>query len=292
MDMTEQDLAIGAEDLVTLLHGLASDELILLYVELNKVLLEATYTTQLDVFQLMFTSIELDELDTLEVVVEVDNVLRESARICLLECGIHYQEDVSLPTLIELTRAILLFDTTEEPQTLIDIIDVAEDDHECLLTLLAHLTGIDDGEWITVISGVNEGVIDRIRDVAKEVLTIDYQVDDIDYSLSDRLSKLKNVVADNTTQTQLVESLESLASPPPFETLYMMHLNSMVEASMEDVVSSIYSLACVAHPRGDESFEAAVGGLNDFYEDPLERQQAGQLLYNLKGNYSKVYQET
>lgn len=289
MQIDEQDLGYGSEDLVTLLYGLASDELIQRYVELNQILLTSGYATQLDVFELMFTSIERDELDTMEVVIEVDNVLREACRLCLLECGLKYQEEISLDILIILTRAILLFDTTEDPQRIVDLIESSEEDHEALLEVLEYITAVDANEWITVISDVGTGVIDRIKDLAINATSVDYQVLDVDYQLSDRFNKLKTLVADKPHQKQLVESLESLTTTPSLESLYMMHLNELVDASMEEAVGSIYSLACIANTLPEASFEAAKKILDDFYPYPLDRQQAGQTLFNLKSGYDKVY---
>lgn len=289
MQIDEQDLGYGSEDLVILLYGLASDELIQRYVELNQILLTSGYATQLDVFELMFTSIERDELDTMEVVIEVDNVLREACRLCLLECGLKYQEEISLDILTILTRAILLFDTTEDPQRIVDLIESSEEDHEALLEILEYITAVDANEWITVISDVGTGVIDRIKDLAINATSVDYQVLDVDYQLSDRFNKLKTLVADKPHQKQLVESLETLTTTPSLESLYMMHLNELVDASMEEAVGSIYSLSCIANSLPEASFEAAKKILDDFYPYPLDRQQAGQTLFNLKSGYDKVY---
>lgn len=283
MNQTNNGITYG-EELISLVHGLASDQLISQFLEINQLLVTAGFTNQIDAFNLMDNAISLDEMDVTEVVAEVDSLLRESTRICLLECGVMFEEEISMDLLIELTKAVLHFDTTETPDLILGAIEASDDDHEAFLSVLEIVTSRDSSEWLTVVTDVGYGLIDRIKSLTELAAEANNVVDDVDYEFNAKLSKLMHV-GDKET----LESLESLKSTPNLDTLYVLHAHRLMEESTAIVVKSLYSLACVAYDNFDEAYLNVGKLLDDFYVDPIERHEAELLRNLLKNDYASTF---
>lgn len=282
----ENPIADDNYTFLSLAVGLASDELLQHFSDLNTLLLSADFRNQIEAIELLSASIEADEFDPSEIIVEMDNLLRESARRCLLECGIQYDEDISMELLIDLVRNIIHFDTTEDPQVLLDCIESADDDHDAVLRVLQYLSGRDYDEWVTVVTEVGDGVIDRIKVLALTALDTVQTTVDTDYELSKRLEVLKSV-----DSSELVESFEHLETSPDINSLYLVNVGRMLDSQPEDVVKSLYAMACITQPSLEAAYNAVGMLLDDFCDSAIARHEHEQHRHKLKVTYSNLFGE-
>lgn len=271
---------------LSLAVGLTSDELIQQFSELNILLLSAGFRDQVEGAELMSVAIEADEFDSSEIVVELDNLLREASRVCLLECGVQYDEDISMEMLTDLVRNILHFNATEDPQSLLDAINAADDEHDALLRVLEYLSGRGYDEWLTVVTDVADGVIDRVELLALAALDTVNVTQDTDYEFAKRLEVLKSV-----DSSELVESFEHLSTPPNIDSLYLVNVDKLLDQGPEDVVKSLYAIASVTQPSLESAYHAVGILLDDFCDSAINRHEHEQYRRQLKSTYSNLFGE-
>lgn len=287
LNIIEEDLGTN-QTLVEILFGVVSPMLISHYVELNTTLVTAGVTVQLEALDLLEPMIHAQEIDSLTIPDEVDDIMREASRIALQVCGVGFDEEISISQLSDLCRIILHFDVSESPQTLIDKIESADDDIDAILITLSYLTDQPYEEWLPVITSVGVGLVDRIKHLAHTANDLVIHRTDADlksiHEYQQRLDRLKQV-----QDSELVEDLDGLHSEPSFESLYVIHLPAITQASQQDAVESIMAICCVSHTNSVDMLKGVDVLLDDLYETPTSRMSAEQIKESLLPKYQTVY---
>lgn len=287
LELIEEDMGYN-QTLVEILYANVSDLLIMQYVSLNNALVSSGFTAQLEALDLLEPLISAQEIDALSIPMEVDGIFREAARIALLTCGVSFDEEIGLDTLGELCETILNFDPTESPQTLIDKLSAADDDIDALCITLEYLTDRPYDEWVAVISNVGVGLIQRINQLAQNandetLATSGYDLK-VSYDFAAKLDQIREINKNENIR------LEDMQAEPSLESLYLLHLPSLLDADKDVVVDSIMAISCVSSKTFPEVLIASASLLDDMYDDPIERMEVERIKTAFIPKYSKVFE--
>lgn len=254
-----EDNSTDSELLVTLIFGHVSDDLIRKYVELDHILQIGGMEQHILGLEIIERDLLADEIDSMGIPGIVDELLRLTAKAAINDCGVYYNEDISIDDLIELAHAVLMFDPGEDPQRVLDIMDLEDDRVDAFCAVLEHLYDIEFGVWMTIIEELGEGLMERIRDVCRSAIDTAY-----DGSLPD-----------STEQVEYITRMQRMAAADPdltvtdevvsMEAMYLSSMSGLLDSPMEDVVRNLYRCAAHSSPTF-EALQVNVGFLlEDFY---------------------------
>lgn len=248
---------VDNEVIISLLYGISSEELISNFCSVNKILVESGFHNHLEVLDLLQINYEDGGIERTELPIEVDEILREASRICLLECGIIYDQEIDLDRLEELLEYGLAFDVTEDSQRLLDVIESSDDDLDALINLLSESTGRLADDWYEVITDVTLGLIDRIKTLC---------LNDLTSKLDEENHTTVNIRRDLLDKAGLLDSLlPELSSEEvklSMESLIQNNLDHLDELSLEDSVKRLWTFSFLTN----ESFESATKNVDDLIE--------------------------
>lgn len=285
LDLTSIDI-IDNETIVVLLYGVSSDELISQYCSINKHLMDYGFSNHADVLEMLLVSYEADEIEQHELALEVDDVLREACRICLLECGVTYDDEITLSMLDTLLMTVVGFDTTEDPQAIIDLLEPAEDDLDGLLIYLAERTGYSYDDWSPLIETVEFGVLERMILTCNDEL--DEELEDADVmtvtldSRKDKLQKsglIKNILSDSLPVDVKIS----------MECLFLNNTGHLESLPIEESVQHLWTFSCLSN----ESVESAERQVDEFidalYLEPSDKVKAINIKHALRERFKPLF---
>ena len=278
--MSELDTRILEEntEIIGLLYGQVSDELISVYCELNQVLLKSGYDNHLDAFEQLNNALEGDEISSERIAIVVDDTLREAVRVTLKLCGVYYDEDIRITDLVELARAVLDFDITDTPDEILSIIESNEDQYEAFLEVLQYTTSLTVEYWSTLLvePPYDTGVLDRIKELCTEAISSDVSIDK-DPELEKRIARLDEDALTNVTEV------------PSLESLYQLNLPTLLTSTIETNVAAFRTMSYIVSPD-EVSFESNVTKLlDDFYTEPFDRIEAQRVHLSMREHQSTKY---
>lgn len=281
LDLTPDEL-VDNEVIITLLSNVSSEELIKLYCSINHSLVNFDFHNHMEVLDLLSITSEASEVDPLDIPLEVDDVIREACRITINECGVHYDDDIPLELLSILLDTIVGFDVTDSPQDLIDRLEVAEDDLDCVLLVLSDSSGYDYEDWMTHIERVEFGVMERMLFLCNEALneTLDEGV--FTPPTLDRLDKttLIKSVLPNALEGDVQVSMESL---------FVNNLSHLEELDVEESVRHLWVYGCLSN-EGIASADRCVSDyINMLYFEPTIQEKALKIKNEIRPEFTAFF---
>lgn len=288
-EIIEENQDICQPMVAEMLIGRASPELILLYLELLQTLHLADFNGHIEEVDLLHSMLSSQSIGTDEVTESVDTIIRTSYARCFSMIGVSISDDIPLDLLCELAEGILLYDTTDTPEYLLNAIDASEDADEAFLKVLEYRTVREIEEWMPYILEVNPACIDRMRKLAVEGMNNKASANiEIDSMLARRLSRL-NALKKDTLGSELIKQGSAVGAS--LESLYGLYVGKLMDQPLEDSVDDLYSLATLSC----ESITSAQAGvstwLDDLCYDVDQRRKAEQISLRLSKEYSEIFGE-
>lgn len=272
-----------------MLIGRAAPELILLYLELLQTLYEANFTNHVEEIDLLHASLNSHSIDTSEVTEAVDAIIRTAYDRCFSLLGISTTDDIPLDLLAELGDIVLLYDTTDTPEFILNAVDSAEDADEAFLKILEFKGVREIEEWMPYIASVNPGTVDRIRKLAVDEINNSARTDHtFDHDLGRRLSRLSKL-RQNTVGATLVNQQSGIGAS--LESLYGLYVGKLFDQSLEQSVDDLYSMAVLSCESLGSAQAGVATWLDDLCTDADERRRAEQISLRLSREYAPIFGE-
>lgn len=285
---------MGEEDLIswtirTLVRGCCTPELESAYVELNGVLTTCNTTSHHDELDFLFGQVSDQNIDNMEVVPSVDTILRMATARSLNNCGVELNDDVPLTMLLEAADIILLFDPTDTPTILVDLVDAAEDPVEAVCMLLAQLGTYELDDWYPQVMAVSDHFTGTVRKYCKEEADRIEQENLVPQGAEDLLLRLSRLVKQRKDSLGAVLGAENIGLGVSTESLYAVNVARLIDASVEQATDDIFSLAVISNEAFDVAMESVSACFDDLFYDVDKRREAEQHRLRLIDIYKPLF---
>lgn len=277
-----EDLPYDLSLIYSICSNSVSDEMLDLYQQSCNIFEQSSYTghiLELDHIYQLLASQAISQDDAIDSVLEVIITSGEEA---LRVLGVVVNEDIQLPLLNKLLDALLLFDVTEFPGTMLDIVNASEDPIECLAELMNFITVEDTSIWYENIDEVEPYFVDNVRLVLNEALSKIQDVPlTIDREFNKRRKQVLEVLPESVTINSVVEEKD-------LEELYDIHYNELQGLSTESSIKEIVALASISKSTPQGRIESLESMLDRHIDDPLEKLKYNRLIKDTITNLEHV----
>lgn len=279
---------------VELCIGRCADELVITYRKILKSFYDANYTAHLDELETLYCAVNDQNVDPGDVVSSIDDILRMAGDRALGFMQIGLDPDTPIDVYAEILDILLGFDPTDTPDILLHAIENSEDSVDALAQLL-ELLGTYEAEALhQYIARVGGDFVPNIKRLLNDNISVQTTVEvgetPTDVSMEQR-RRLARLVArkPETLGSELGRIGSGLGAS--MESLYGVHVGTLLDGSMESAIEHLYSLAALSC----ESFEAAEKGvgacLDDLYYEVDSRRRAEQARVKIASDYRTIYGE-
>lgn len=271
---------------LSLIYSICSDsvtnELLDLYQQTCSIFEQSSYTGHIleleHIYQLL-SSQAISHSDAIDSVLETMITAGEEALNIL---GVTINEDIQLSLLNKLLDALLLFDVTEFPSTMFDIVEASEDPIECLAELMNFISVEDTNIWYENIVDVEPFFVDNLRLVLNDAIDKMHDVPlVIDKEFNKRRKQVLEVVPESIT-------IDSTTEEKDLEELYDIHHKELQGLSMESSIKEIIALASISKSTPQGRIDALESILDKHIGNPMERLKYNRIIKDTIVNLEHV----
>lgn len=269
-----------------------SDDLIVYYCALAGILTEAGYQSHTDELEKLYSEYNALNVDILTIQTHVDTILLNALDNVLGMCGVTLTADLDIEYRVEIARAILTFDMSEEPEHLYRKLDNCVSDTEGLCKVLEYLTALPMDILYTAFEKVEPDIIDRIKAMIAAGITpgvADFRsAEEVTASdiCAQRFEKLRLFKPDSLGG---VIAQQADSADLSLETLYSANVIKLLKMPVEQAVQEIYSLS-VLSSASFESVSVTIGEcLDDLFVNIDDRAKAERMRPSLESDYKDIF---
>lgn len=274
----------------TLVHARCSPELEELYVRLNNILGDCNNTAHLDELDALLNELTSQNIDPTQVVISVDEIMRMATERGLNWIGVELDPEVPIEMLIEAADVLLLFDPTDTPSIVLEMMDAAEDVDDAFCKLMAQFGTYEEDDWFTQILQIGDHFTANVRKVAADALQGDEAASEIDTSVdSDLLKRLSRLVKANKESLGAELGTSNLGLGMSLESLYGLHVGRLLDLTTEQQVDQLYSLAAISSESFESAAPAVASCLDDLCYDTDVRRKAEQIRAKTHSVYAPIF---
>lgn len=271
----------------TIARDRCSPELEELYVRLNKTLNDCNQTAHLDELDVLLAEMGSQNIDPTEIVTSLDEIMRMAVDRSLNQVGVELIPDISLEMLSEVADTLLLFDPTDLPGLVIDILDSAEDADDAFCKVMDQFGTYEYDEWTPQILQISEHFTSNVRKVCADAVTSDDV--GMEDSSADLLKRLSRLVKANGESLGADLGSKNLGLGMSLENLYGLHVGRLLDLPEEQQVDQLYSLAAISSESFESANTAVAECLDDLCYDMDSRRKAEQIRMKVSEVYKPIF---
>lgn len=279
--MTEP-LRADIDTLVTICTGCITDDLLDLYQGYCDIFYEVGFVGHLVELDYIEMRLNAHEITHDEAVAQVTECLLIAAEECLNVLGIEVDPDTPIPLIHTLMEAIVTFDVTEYPQTMLDIVEGTEDPIEFTAALLDFLTVEGEEVWYNHLENVESAFVENVRAVLVEAIESvpeEFLTIDVDFN---RRRKLALTVFPSVTL------INEVCAPTYLSELLETYTDRLTELDEATYIKTVVGLASVASDPPEALTDAVDAIIDEYLQDPGKRLQHNTMIQGLKQDLAHV----
>lgn len=235
---------------------------------------------ELDLIEVSLSSHNITYEDAIESVIEV---MMTASEECLKLIGVSVNPDIPPPVMLKLLSALVTFDVTEFPQTMMDIVEASEDPVECAVNILDFISSEEINIWYDNITEVEVSFVENIKTLLLEAIDrLPPEFLEIYPDFNKKRKLIKEIYPENILSDYTTEAKD-------LNTLIETYSEILCKLPSDVFIKEVVALASLSNDDPNVSLESVDSIIEDFMDDPQERIQYNHLISKTKESLEHVF---
>lgn len=235
---------------------------------------------ELDLIEIKLASQEISRDEAIEAVVEV---IMTAGEECLNLIGVSVTPDISPQLMYKILDALVDFDVTEFPSTILNIVDASEDPIECVVNVLDFISSEESSVWYDNVEDVDVSFVENIRHVLLDAIDkLPPEILEIDKDLNKKRKLVKEIDPENQLVDYTTESSD-------LDTLLDSYSVELSKLSCEGFIKEVVALASIADGEPNKRLEAVDSIIEHRIDNPSERLRYNHFISKTKQSFEHIF---